>query len=803
MDDHHLDELDEGSRGIPTKKKNSEKKPPPKGKTNKRVEGWDPPPHSPERRENQGTVDPQGNNIVSRGEVNNDGVKPEREESPSGQLRKESKEASDIVSQSSDPDGSDPPSVVNENESVVASQNGDQMSHGEVSSKGDELMDEEKPGEDNSIEEAASKITSENKSLEGKPSEEKPPVDDQSRGSLAHRSAKSGSTNTENGNLIKINQKSEEWEQPKKWSLSLLLTNIKSMVLTNYIYVAKRCGMPNQPNKPGPVLAISVEKENTNEVKNIIVQTPCAYEKYTLKGKLIQHKTLYPCTVTCMMYGSIGGIGKTVILGLQNGCILVYKSIEFECILKLNTRECLEKYFKSSSSTKKPFNNSHVKSGTMGVFSGTNEQRDSGKFSTQGANSKDEGEDYNDLSYQISGLSVKSTFANFIHWIIAGNMQGYIFVWEVPSGNIIKILVHPHHLFSHVNGGSRSSDDDSSDDSSDSGGSSDTSDHEHGLHGRKDNPPGKRKKKKKKKKKKKALPNGSNGGEGEKVMDASYEKEEDDDDDESDDEEEGCFTLEDEDLSSKPDGEENSSEFSGDNYLSDSDENYNSSDEDNDNRGDDATSIRMLHGRKKKKKKKKKRERNAPNKCYVSAILAVTHKYELWVAFGSGYIAVYDLYDFQLLLYTCISKSPIMDLKYSKLLEDVFLLIGNNYISVWDTKTLKQIKKVPTSHVTKKNSSLSTLYLLERPTFWKCKKVVLIAGCNDGSISVTNVTKKMDGDLTFSYVRTYEKHFEPYVPISYICIHPSINAAFVGDASGVVFTVPRILNTLKHEDTQR
>ncbi|KJP87361.1 hypothetical protein AK88_03041 [Plasmodium fragile] len=143
-----------------------------------------------------------------------------------------------------------------------------------------------------------------------------------------------------------------------------------------------------------------------------------------------------------------------------------------------------------------------------------------------------------------------------------------------------------------------------------------------------------------------------------------------------------------------------------------------------------------------------------------------------------------------------------MDLKYSKLLEDVFLLIGNNYISVWDTKTLKQIKKLPTSQVTK-TSSLSTLYLLERPTVWKNKKVVLIAGCNDGSISVTNVIKKMDGDLTFSYVRTYEKHFEPYAPISYICIHPSINAAFVGDASGVVFTLPKILNTLKHDDAQR
>ncbi|KMZ82245.1 hypothetical protein PVIIG_03499 [Plasmodium vivax India VII] len=627
----------------------------------------------------------------------------------------------------------------------------------------------ERPGEDNASEEAPLEVTSEEKPVERKPSEETPledksmeeppsgetpPGEAPNRDSLAPRSAKSDSTNTASSNLIKISQKSEEWEQPKKWSFSLLLTNIKSMVLTNYIYVAKRCGIPNQPNKPGPVLAISVEKESSNEVKNIIVQTPCAYEKYTLKGKLIQHKTLYPCTVTCMMYGSIGGIGKTVILGLQNGCILVYKSIEFECILKLNTRECLETYFNNSSSStaRKPFNNSHEKSGFIDAYTKTNAQRDSGKFATQGGHSN-EGENYNDLSYQISGLSVKSTFANFIHWIIAGNMQGYIFVWEVPSGNLIKILVHPHHLFGHVKGGvssesggsgssgSSGSSDGRGDSDDSSGGSSD----DRVRRGRTDNRPGKRKKKKKKKT---TIRSGGNGG-GNQQGDADEDAEE----------EEGGFTLEDDDSGSKPDSEENSSEFSGGSYLSDS-VSESESDSVSESESDSVSDS------------------------------------------DDGYIAVYDLYDFQLLLYTCISRSPIMDLKYSKLLEDVFLLIGNNYISVWDTKTLKQIKKVPTSHFAK-TSSLSTLYLLERPNFWKNKKVVLIAGCNDGSISVTNVTEKLDGDLSFSYVRTYEKHFEPYVPISYICIHPSINAAFVGDASGVVFTLPRILNTLKHDDAQR
>ncbi|KMZ94734.1 hypothetical protein PVMG_02623 [Plasmodium vivax Mauritania I] len=786
MDEHDLAVSDGGSGGTPNKGSSPEKKAPPKGKTKKGVERRGPPPRSPQRGKNGGAVDPEGG-PVNGGDMNG------------GEVNRGDVNGGDV-------------SGANEKGTAVEA-----------------LAGGERPGEDNASEEAPLEVTSEEKPVERKPSEETPledksmeeppsgetpPGEAPNRGSLAPRSAKSDSTNTASSNLIKISQKSEEWEQPKKWSFSLLLTNIKSMVLTNYIYVAKRCGIPNQPNKPGPVLAISVEKESSNEVKNIIVQTPCAYEKYTLKGKLIQHKTLYPCTVTCMMYGSIGGIGKTVILGLQNGCILVYKSIEFECILKLNTRECLETYFNNSSSStaRKPFNNSHEKSGFIDAYTKTNAQRDSGKFATQGGHSN-EGENYNDLSYQISGLSVKSTFANFIHWIIAGNMQGYIFVWEVPSGNLIKILVHPHHLFGHVKGGvssesggsgssgSSGSSDGRGDSDDSSGGSSD----DRVRRGRTDNRPGKRKKKKKKKT---TIRSGGNGG-GNQQGDADEDAEE----------EEGGFTLEDDDSGSKPDSEENSSEFSGGSYLSDSvsesesdsvsdsDEYGNSTDEDNCNSGGRATAMGMLPSRgkkkkRKKKKKKKKKDRNAPNKCYVSAILAVTHKYELWVAFGSGYIAVYDLYDFQLLLYTCISRSPIMDLKYSKLLEDVFLLIGNNYISVWDTKTLKQIKKVPTSHFAK-TSSLSTLYLLERPNFWKNKKVVLIAGCNDGSISVTNVTEKLDGDLSFSYVRTYEKHFEPYVPISYICIHPSINAAFVGDASGVVFTLPRILNTLKHDDAQR
>lgn len=247
----------------------------------------------------------------------------------------------------------------------------------------------------------------------------------------------------------------------------------------------------------------------------------------------------------------------------------------------------------------------------------------------------------------------------------------------------------------------------------------------------------------------------------------------------------------------------NSDESSDDNsdYCSDdlySDE-YSESDTSPNNSTNESYDTNSIHN--KRKKNKKNTYNDISNKCYVSAILAVTHKYELWVAFGNGYIAVYDLYDFQLLLYTCISKSPIMDLKYSKILEDVLILIGNNYLSVWDTKTLKQVRKIPTSQITSKNSSLSTIYLLESPNSWKYKQVVLIAGCNNGSVCLTNITKKVDGDLTFSYIKTYNKHFEPYVPISYIYIEPTINAAFVGDASGVVFTLPRILSTLKNNDS--
>ncbi|ETW51577.1 hypothetical protein PFMALIP_00309 [Plasmodium falciparum MaliPS096_E11] len=275
-------------------------------------------------------------------------------------------------------------------------------------------------------------------------------------------------TDSVNSNLIKISQSSEEWEPQNKWTLSVLFQNIKSIVVKNYIFVAKKCGIPNQPNKPGPVLAISIEKANNNDSDNIIVQTPCAYEKYSLRGKLIQHKSLYPCTITCMMNGSIGGIGKVVILGEQNGNVLIYKIDKFECILKLNTKECLKKYFNNNPTTRRKSINNYMdfKEKVVNYYHHPSNDKEQQKQSTQYNHNKHNNNfinnldpsqtnhnnpyDDNDLSYQISGISVKSTFANFIHWIIAGNMKGYIFVWEVPSGNIIKILLPPLYFFNEA-----------------------------------------------------------------------------------------------------------------------------------------------------------------------------------------------------------------------------------------------------------------------------------------------------------------------------------------------------------------
>ncbi|SOV10429.1 conserved Plasmodium protein, unknown function [Plasmodium gaboni] len=677
-------------------------------------------------------------------------------------------------------------------------------------------------------------------------------------------------TDSVNSNLIKISQSSEEWEPKNKWTLSVLFQNIKSIVVKNYIFVAKKCGIPNQPNKPGPVLAISIEKANNDDSDNIIVQTPCAYEKYSLRGKLIQHKSLYPCTITCMMNGSIGGIGKVVILGEQNGNVLIYKIDKFECILKLNTKECLKKYFNNNPTTRRKSINNYMdfKDKVVNYYHHPSNDKEQQKQTTQYNhnnlnnnfnNNLDPSQtnhynypyDDNDLSYQISGISVKSTFANFIHWIIAGNMKGYIFVWEVPSGNIIKILLPPlyffneakkkkknnkkkkqqkkkakkktnnynNHNYSYSSSSSYSSSYSSSSSSSSFSSSYYSDDFYYGSNGEKKS----KNKKKKKRKKKKTNTNKNindvknqnrqnyNGTQNNLNMshdslnstnvNEKLEKREEVNKQNgltNSDRQNSTYNSDDNSYNHSDESSDDNSDYCSDDLYSDE---YSESDTSPNNSTNESYDINTIHN--KRKKNKKNTYKDISNKCYVSAILAVTHKYELWVAFGNGYIAVYDLYDFQLLLYTCISKSPIMDLKYSKILEDVLILIGNNYLSVWDTKTLKQVRKIPTSQITSKNSSLSTIYLLESPNSWKYKQVVLIAGCNNGSVCLTNITKKVDGDLTFSYIKTYNKHFEPYVPISYIYIEPTINAAFVGDASGVVFTLPRILSTLKNNDSSK
>ncbi|SCL97945.1 conserved Plasmodium protein, unknown function [Plasmodium chabaudi chabaudi] len=577
-----------------------------------------------------------------------------------------------------------------------------------------------------------------------------------------------------NDNLIRIDQQNEEWDEQNKWSFSNLVTNIKSIVIKNHIYVAKICGIPNQPNKPGPVIAINIEHTKQNPNTNIIIQTPCVYEKYTIRGKLVQHKSLYPNTITSMVYGNIGGIGKVIILGTQNGYILIYKAERFECILKLNSKKSLKNYF-SKNTQRDSMDDWDYQNNIANYCNNHNDKYfpdiyddSSSEIETDEIKNESNGLiDHNNLSYQISGISVKSTFANFIHWIIAGNMKGHIFIWEVPSGNIVKILMHPMYMFTNMKNVTNPLNSD--------------------YYKPYDANINYKKRKKKKKHlnivKTKTLKNSnflnipnsnismnSSGKTDSSKESSSYSFSE--------------SSISDmEEKSQEDENEENFSEFSNDQYMTDSDENNSES-----YLNDKIKKTNMIGNKK-----------NAYDKCYVSAILAITHKYELWVGFGNGYIAVYDLYDFQLLLYTRISKKPIMDLKYSKILEGVLILIGNDYISIWDTKSLKQIKKIPTSQITK-NLLLSSIYILEPPNSWKNKQAILISGCNNGSVCITSIKKKIDGELIFSYIKTYTKNFEPHVPISYIHIDPNINVAFVGDASGVVFTVPQILNTFKHDN---
>ncbi|KEP61535.1 UNVERIFIED_CONTAM: hypothetical protein HHA_240980 [Hammondia hammondi] len=181
---------------------------------------------------------------------------------------------------------------------------------------------------------------------------------------------------------------------------------------------------------------------------------------------------------------------------------------------------------------------------------------------------------------------------------------------------------------------------------------------------------------------------------------------------------------------------------------------------------------------------------------YVGALLTVAAFDQLWIGYGDGTVAVFALSDYCLLECAKLETPNISQMEFSKFAEVVLILSGNQLVTVWSVRTLRCLRQVPTAMLTC-GIPLAYLYVLEAPEAWDSKVTIVLAGCVDGSISVRRLEKNAEGDeLHFLLIRNYVREVEPQVPISAICIDSWLNAAFVGDASGVVFTLPYVFQLL-------
>ncbi|KAL8447959.1 hypothetical protein Emag_004157 [Eimeria magna] len=153
---------------------------------------------------------------------------------------------------------------------------------------------------------------------------------------------------------------------------------------------------------------------------------------------------------------------------------------------------------------------------------------------------------------------------------------------------------------------------------------------------------------------------------------------------------------------------------------------------------------------------------------YVGAMLPLAALDQLWVGYGDGSLAVFSLSTYQLLHSTKLADPDISKIEYAK------------------------YRAVTCS------SPLSFLYLLEAPEAWELRSTIILAGCMDGSICVRRLERDLaDGGISCKLVRNYIREVEPQVPISCILVDSWLNAAFVGDASGVVFTLPYVFQLLE------
>lgn len=182
---------------------------------------------------------------------------------------------------------------------------------------------------------------------------------------------------------------------------------------------------------------------------------------------------------------------------------------------------------------------------------------------------------------------------------------------------------------------------------------------------------------------------------------------------------------------------------------------------------------------------------------YVGAMLPLAALDQLWVGYGDGSLAVFSLSTYQLLHVAQLPDPDISKIEYAKYRDLIIIISANRALSMWCPRTLQCIFEMGAAEVTC-SSPLSFLYLLEAPEAWELRSTIILAGCMDGSICVRRLERDLgDGGISCKLVRNYIREVEPQVPISCILVDSWLNAAFVGDASGVVFTLPYVFQLLE------
>ncbi|OEH78178.1 hypothetical protein cyc_01620 [Cyclospora cayetanensis] len=182
---------------------------------------------------------------------------------------------------------------------------------------------------------------------------------------------------------------------------------------------------------------------------------------------------------------------------------------------------------------------------------------------------------------------------------------------------------------------------------------------------------------------------------------------------------------------------------------------------------------------------------------YVGALLPLAALDQLWVGYGDGALAVFSLSTYRLVHAVQLPDTDVTKLEYAKYRDLIIVVSANKALYMWCPRTLQCIFEMDAAAVTC-SSPLSFIYVLEAPEAWELRSTIVLAGCMDGSICVRRLERNLsDGGISCKLVRNYIREVEPQVPISCILVDSWLNAAFVGDASGVVFTLPYVFQLLE------